>query len=101
MTNWAADRASGVLQGAADATMGVKHEIRARGSEQTPGGDRAAAAHARWEAGLPARNTFERDAFASIEANLTAGMNHLNWLGKQASEMEAGRVRQAGFEAGQ
>lgn len=37
-----------------------------------------------------ARNTFERDCFAAPGANLAAGMNHLlNWLGKQASAIEA------------
>ena len=37
-----------------------------------------------------ARNTFERDCFAALGANLAAGMNHLlNWLGKQASAIEA------------
>ncbi len=34
-----------------------------------------------------------------VEANLAAGMNHLSWLGKQASAMEAARVG-ANWEAG-
>jgi hypothetical protein len=46
-----------------------------------------------------ARNTFERDCLAALEANLAAGMNHLNWLGKQASAMEAARA-EANREAG-
>jgi hypothetical protein len=42
---------------------------------------------------LPARNTYERDAYASIEAKIAAGMNHLVRLGEQATraELEAGR----------
>jgi hypothetical protein len=97
MTNPITDRAPGILRGAVDAAQGVMHEVRAGHSDSQPA-DRAAAAHARWLAGQPARNTFERDAYAAAEANLSAGMNHLNWLGKQASEMEADRaaaVRQA------
>jgi hypothetical protein len=65
--------------------------VRAGHSDRQPD-DRAAAAHARWHAGLPARNTFERDAYAAIEANLAAGMNRLARLGKQATEREGGRV---------
>jgi hypothetical protein len=61
-----ADHASGALQGAMDAAQGVAHEVRAGHSDRQPD-DRAAAAHARWHAGLPARNTFERDAYAAIE----------------------------------
>lgn len=99
MTAPIADRATGLLQGAADGAQGVMHKVRAGDSEHHPN-DRATAAHARWEAGLPARNQFERDHFASIEANLTAGMNHLNRLGKQASAMEAARAAEAETEAG-
>ena len=101
MANWTTDHGSGVLQGAADAAQGVKHEIRARGSEQTPSRDRDATIHARWQAGLPARNAVERDGYAAIEGNLAAGMNHLAWQGREASKMEAARTAEAGFEAGQ
>jgi len=95
-----ADRASGAAQGAADVAQGVTHEVRSGVREHTPS-DRAAAAHARWLAGMPARNLYERDAFASFEASLTAGMNHLSWLGRQASEMVAARAAEArGPEAG-
>ena len=100
MTNRIADHASGVLQGIADAAQGVAHEARAGDSDRAPG-DRMAAAYARWQAGLPARNTYERDAYASIEANLAAGMNHLAWPGKQAAEVEAARAAKAETEAGQ
>ena len=34
-----------------------------------------------------------------VEANLATGMNHLSWLGKQASAMEAVRA-EANREAG-
>jgi hypothetical protein len=101
MTSQLADQASGVLQGVADATQGVMHEVRAGHSDRDPS-DRSAAAHARWQAGLPARNTYERDAYASIEANLAAGMDRLARLGKQASEMEAAaqQAEHGGPEAG-
>jgi hypothetical protein len=89
------------VQGAGDIAQGVTHEVRSGVREHTPS-DRAAAAHARWLTGLPARNLYERDAFASFEASLTAGMNHLNWLGKQATAVEAARAAEAkGPEAGQ
>jgi hypothetical protein len=67
--------------------------VRAGHSDRQPD-DRAAAAHARWQAGLPARNTFERDAYAAVEANLVAGMNHLLFQittgGGHDIELEAG-----------
>jgi len=94
-----ADRAAGLLQGAADAAQGVKHEARAWHSDRDPEG-RAAAAHARWQAGLPARNTYERDAYASIENRIAAGMNHLARLGSQATRMEAAMAAEAETEAG-
>jgi hypothetical protein len=43
----------------------------------------------RWHAGVPAPNTYERDAYPSFEASLAAGMRHLTWQGRQAAEMEA------------
>jgi hypothetical protein len=89
-----ADRAAGALQGAADAATGAMHPVRAWHSEREPDG-RMEAARARWEAGLPARNTFERDAYASIENSVAAGMNRLAWHGKQASEMEAAMTKKA------
>jgi hypothetical protein len=100
MTNPITDRAAGVLQGAADVAQGVTHEVRSgdRDRDREPSG-RAAAAYARWQAGLPARNLYERDAYAAAEANLAAGMRHLAALGRQASAMEAARAAEA--EAGQ
>jgi len=92
-------RARGVLQGAADAALGVKHEVRAWHTEAQPDG-RSEAARARWEAGLPARNTFERDAYLAIENDVAAGANRLARQGKQASEMEAAMSAAAEPEAG-
>ena len=99
MTAPIADRAAGVLQGAADAVQGVMHEARAWHGDRQPD-DRATAAHARWQAGLPARNTFERDAYASLENQVAAGMNHLGHLGRQASQMEAAMAAETETEAG-
>jgi hypothetical protein len=101
MTNPITDRAVGVLQGAADVAQGATHEVRS-GDRDRELSDRAGAAYARWLAGLPARNTFERDAYAAAEANLAAGMRHLAALGRQATAMEAARAAEAkGPEAGQ
>jgi len=50
---------------------------------------------------LGPRNQFERDHFASVEANLTAGMNRLAAAGRQASAMEAAMNAEAEAEAGQ
>ena len=72
----ATDRAAGLLQGAADAVQGVTHEVRSGDRGHGPS-DREAAAHARWEAGLPARNQWERDHFAKLEVHVTAGRMHL------------------------
>ncbi len=95
-------RATGVLQGAADAALGVKHEVRAGHSETHPDG-RTEAARDRWQAGLPARNQFERDAYASIKNDdVAAGANRLARYGKQATAMEAAMTREAeNKEAGQ
>ena len=95
----ATDRAGGVLQGAADTVQGTAHEVRSGDREQHPS-DREAAAHERWASGLPARNQFERDHFASAEANLTAGMDRLTAAGRQASAMEAAMTAEANREAG-
>jgi len=84
----ATDRATGVLQGAADAAAGTKHHTRAWSTEHQPD-DRETAARERWHAGQPARNQYERDAYASIENEVRAGMNRLERQGKQAAQMEA------------
>lgn len=61
-----ADHAAGKLQGAADHVKGIEHSARAWVSD--PGADeRHAEAHARWSAGLPARNQFERDFYREHE----------------------------------
>ena len=50
---------------------------------------------ARWEAGLAARNQFERDAYAVLENDVAAGANRLARQGKRASEMEAAMTKEA------
>jgi hypothetical protein len=96
----ATDRAAGVLQGAADTVQGAAHEARSGDRDHEPG-DREAAAHARWQAGLPARNQFERDHFAKLEVEVTAGRMHLDRVAKQATAMEAAREAEAAaVEAG-
>jgi len=82
------DRVAGMLQGAADAAQGTNHHTRAWSTEHQPDG-REAAARERWHAGQPARNQYERDAYASIENEVRAGMNRLERQGKQAAQMEA------------
>lgn len=99
MTAPIADRAAGVLQGGADAVQGVAHKTRSGDRDHELSG-REAAANARWEAGLPARNQFERDHFAELEVRADAGMKHLERLGKQASAMEAAMAAEAEAEAG-
>jgi hypothetical protein len=95
MTAPVADRAAGVLQGATDAALGVKHEARAwRHSDAHPDG-RTEAAQARWEAGLAARNTFERDAYRVLENDVAAGANRLARQGKRATAMEAAMTAEA------
>ena len=94
MTVRIADRAAGKLQGAADAVQGVAHQTRS-GDRDHGLGDREAAAHARWEAGQPPRNQFERDHFAELEARVDAGMRQLEAEGRQASAMEAARAAEA------
>ena len=88
------DRAAGALQGAADAVRGVRHQARSDDLSPHPIG-REEAARARWHAGRPARNTFERDAYDSIENSVAAGMNRLARHGKQASGMEAAMTKEA------
>ena len=90
----APDRVAGVLQGTADAALGVTHEVRAWHSDAHPDG-RTDAARARWEAGRPARNTFERDAYRVLENDVAAGGNRLARQGKRASEMEAAMTKEA------
>ncbi|MGA2830105.1 MAG: hypothetical protein ABSF03_28805 [Streptosporangiaceae bacterium] len=100
MTAPIADRAAGVLQGAADAAQGVMHHARAWSTDHHPD-EREAAARERWHAGQPARNTFERDAYATFENQARTGMNRLITQGRQASAMEAEMAAAAGPEAGQ
>jgi hypothetical protein len=61
-----ADHAAGKLQGAIDAAKGIEHSSRAWVSEPQAD-DRQAEAQARWQAGLPARNAFERNAYHALE----------------------------------
>jgi hypothetical protein len=89
-----------MLQGAADAAQGTRHQVRAWSTEHHPG-EREAAARERWHAGQPARNTFERDAYAAFENQARAGMNRLIALGRQASAMEATMAAAAEPEAGE
>jgi hypothetical protein len=89
------DRAAGALQGAADAAAGTKHHTRAWSTERLADG-REAAARERWHGGQPARNQYERDAYASLENNeVRAGMNRLERQGKQAAAMEAAMTAEA------
>jgi molybdate-binding protein len=80
MTARIADQAAGVLQGAADAVQGVKHQAASDDLSPHPVG---------------------RDVYAVLENDAAAGMNRLERLGKQASQMEAGMAAPAGPEAGQ
>jgi hypothetical protein len=67
----ATDRAAGLLQGVTDKAKGLEHSSRAWVSD--PGADdRHAEAHARWEAGLPARNQLERDVYREHENRIAA-----------------------------
>ena len=88
------DRAAGALQGAADAALGVRHQAASDDLSPHPR-DREEAARARWEAGLPARNPFERVTYAVLENAATAGMNRLERQGKQAAGMEAAMAKEA------
>lgn len=88
------DRAAGLLQGATDATVGVKHHVRSDDLSPHPA-DREKAAQERWHAGQPARNAFERDTYAVLENNAAAGMNRLERQGKQATAMEAAMTKEA------
>ena len=94
------DRAAGVLQGAADAALGVRHQAASDDLSPHPIG-REETARERWHAGQPARNAFERDVYFVLENDAAAGMNRLERLGKQASQMEADMAAPAGPEAGQ
>ena len=91
----AADRAAGVLQGGANAVQGTAHEARSGDRDQGLS-DREAAAHARWQAGLPARNQFERDAYAKAEVQVTGGRMYLDRVAERASAVEAAREAEAG-----
>lgn len=95
------DRAAGPLQGAADAVRGVRHQARSDDLSPHPS-DREEAARARWHAGQPARNPFERDTYAVLENDAAAGMNRLERQGRQAAAMEAAMTKEAANrEAGQ
>ena len=96
----AADRAVGVVQGAADTIQGTRHEARS-GDRSHELGDREAAARERWSAGLPARNQFERDHFAKLGVEVTAGRMHLDRAAERAAAMEAAMTAQAEREVGQ
>jgi hypothetical protein len=50
-------------------------------------------------AAMAAHESEAMRANRAVEANLASGMNHLSWLGKQASAMEAARA-EANREAG-
>ncbi len=88
------DRAAGALQGASDAVRGVKHHARSDDLSPHPGG-REEAARARWHAGQPARNRFERDTYAVLEHDAAAGMIRLERQGRQAAAMEAALAKEA------
>ena len=94
MTAPIADRAAGMLQGAADAARGVRHQAASDDLSPHPA-DREEAARGRWHAGQPARNAFERDAYAVFENDAAAGMNRLERQGKQAAAMEAAMTKEA------
>jgi len=93
------DRAAGALQGAADAARGTRHQAASDDLSPHPR-DREEAARARWHAGQPARNQFERDTYAVLEHNAAAGMTRRERLGKQASQVEASMAAPSGPEAG-
>jgi len=65
----ATDRAAGAVTGAVDAARGFRHESHSWSTEPASP-ERAAAAQARWESGLPARNAYERAAYAAIDATV-------------------------------
>ena len=88
------DRAAGVLQGAADAALGVRHHVRSDDLSPHPAG-REEAAQERWHAGQPARNPFERDVYAVLEHKAAAGMYRLAQQGKQATAREAAMAKEA------
>ena len=94
MTARIADQAAGVLRGAADAALGVRHQAASDDLSPHPI-DREEAARARWHAGQPARNAFERDTFAVLENDARAGMNRLERQGMRASRMEAAMAKEA------
>jgi hypothetical protein len=95
-----ADYAAGVAQGAADKAKGVEHSSRAWVSD--PGADeRHAEAHARWSAGLPARNQLERDVYREHENRIAVdspmAKEVRGRIAEHAREIEAhGRALEAG-----
>jgi hypothetical protein len=61
------DQAAGAAQGALDAAAGTQHPAR-QWTGGGPDSGREAEARARWHAGQPARNPFERDVYRALEA---------------------------------
>jgi hypothetical protein len=88
------DRVPGVLRGTADAVQGVQHKSRS-GDREHRDSDREAAVYARWAAGLPARNQFERDHYAELEVHVAAGRMHLDRIAKEATAVETAREAEA------
>jgi hypothetical protein len=94
-------RAAGIVQGVADKAQGIEHSSRAWVS--TPGVDeRHAEAHARWEAGLPARNQLERDVYREHENRIAVDApaatevrarlaEHAREIRSHGHELEAGQ----------
>ena len=94
MTAPIADRAAGVLQGAADAAAGTKHQVRAwsqRARAGRPRGRRPGPLARRPPRPEPVR---ERRLPRHRERR-RAGMNRLARQGKQATAMEAAMTREA------
>jgi hypothetical protein len=84
------DRAVGAAQGAVDVVTGTEHSSRAWVAENP---EREAGARARWSAGLPARNRFERDVYREHENRIAADSPRAEEvrarLGEHAREIEA------------
>lgn len=94
------DRAAGALQGVQDAATGTDHPARTW-QASTDTDERHIATHERWHAGLPPRNQYERDAYATFEAEVAGGMKSLARVGGQASRVEAERAAEAQAKAGE
>ena len=96
LADHAADRAAGIAKGAADVVQGRQHQSRTWVSDPAAA-ERQAEAQARWGAGQPARNQFERDVYHSIEMGISGH--------DRPREAQAARAhppyREANREAGQ